>query len=64
MNGQLWQACFCGTEPVCTDCERCRRHCRCPQQVRDREEIRAFDTAYPGLRQAITRHHEQGAQEQ
>ena len=29
MNGQLWQECRCGTEPVCCDCERCNRHCRC-----------------------------------
>ena len=28
-KGQLWQECFCGTEPVCVDCEKCKRHCRC-----------------------------------
>jgi hypothetical protein len=35
MNGQLWQECFCGTEPVCVDCQRCKRHCTCsgPRQI-------------------------------
>jgi len=29
-NGQLWEPCpICGTEPVCLDCGRCRKHCRC-----------------------------------
>ena len=28
-HGQLWEPCFCGTEPVCLDCLRCERHCRC-----------------------------------
>lgn len=28
-HGQLWQACSCGEEPVCLDCERCYRHCDC-----------------------------------
>ncbi len=34
MNGQLWQECSCGKEPVCCDCEKCARHCRCgnPQE--------------------------------
>ena len=31
MKGQLWQECRCGREPVCIDCERCERHCRCGQ---------------------------------
>ena len=25
MNGQLWQECFCGTEPVCASCENTAR---------------------------------------
>ena len=29
MNGQLWQECRCGTEPVCCDCEKCQKHCKC-----------------------------------
>lgn len=29
MNGQLWQECRCGREPVCACCERCDRHCTC-----------------------------------
>lgn len=31
-NGQLWQPCSvrgCNNEPVCVDCMRCRKHCRC-----------------------------------
>ena len=34
MNGQLWQECFCGTEPVCATCECCEGHCTCPTQAR------------------------------
>lgn len=29
MRGQLWQECYCGTEPVCVECEKCERHCHC-----------------------------------
>ena len=29
MQGQLWQECFCGREPVCCTCEKCQKHCRC-----------------------------------
>ena len=29
MNGQLWQECYCGREPVCATCEKCRKHCIC-----------------------------------
>ena len=29
MNGQLWQECFCGTDPVCSMCEKCKSHCTC-----------------------------------
>jgi len=34
MRGQLWQECFCGKDPVCVDCEKCSKHCKCdkPQQ--------------------------------
>jgi hypothetical protein len=34
MKGQLWQECYCGTEPVCSVCEKCRKHCTCgkPEQ--------------------------------
>jgi hypothetical protein len=31
--GELWQECFCGTEPVCVSCERCARHCGCRRGV-------------------------------
>lgn len=33
MNGQLWQECFCGTEPVCSSCEKCNRHCTCGKPI-------------------------------
>lgn len=29
MNGQLWEPCFCGTEPVCASCMKCENHCTC-----------------------------------
>ncbi len=29
MNGQLWESCYCGTEPVCAQCMNCERHCSC-----------------------------------
>jgi hypothetical protein len=45
-HGQLWQECFCGTEPVCVRCERCERHCRCYPPG---EENRARDPGRPGL---------------
>ena len=28
-HGELWQECYCGTEPCCVNCERCARHCTC-----------------------------------
>ena len=34
MNGQLWQECRCGQEPVCADCEKCRKHCKCASPER------------------------------
>lgn len=60
MNGQLWQECYCGTEPVCSDCERCTRHCRCMQEG---EQVTACDRASPGLRQKVAEHLEQGSME-
>lgn len=29
MRGQLWEECYCGTEPVCAMCMKCSRHCTC-----------------------------------
>jgi len=29
MRGQLWEPCWCGTEPVCLDCFKCHKHCDC-----------------------------------
>lgn len=64
MTGQLWQECpRCGEEPVCIDCERCKKHCRCTQQQSDAAQRRAFERAYPGLLQQLAQHHDQGAQE-
>ncbi len=28
-NGQLWEPCRCGTEPVCVNCFNCEQHCDC-----------------------------------
>ena len=28
-EGQLWEPCHCGTEPVCSICFKCREHCTC-----------------------------------
>ena len=29
MNGQLWEPCWCGEEPVCAGCMNCEKHCTC-----------------------------------
>lgn len=64
MRGQLWQECTrCGAEPVCIDCERCDKHCRCAQRQREEKEIREFEAMSPGLLQKIAEHHEQGSRE-
>lgn len=47
MNGQLWQECYCGTEPVCSSCEKCAKHCKCgkrdnKQRNANRREINKF----------------------
>ena len=39
MNGQLWETCFCGTEPVCCVCFKCKRHCTC-----GKPELEKIDT--------------------
>lgn len=53
MNGQLWQECACGNEPVCSDCERCERHCRCTQ---DEAALKDVDPEKAALRQRIAAH--------
>lgn len=63
MPGQLWQECYCGTEPVCSDCENCDRHCSCEQAKSDAKQIREFEEAYPGLLEKIQKHHEDGGRE-
>ena len=32
MRGQRWEECFCGQEPICNDCEKCKKHCTCGKQ--------------------------------
>ncbi len=63
MNGQLWQECRCGEEPVCCDCEQCEKHCSCAQAKSDREQIAEFEAANPGFLDRLAIHHEQGASE-
>ena len=33
MRGQLWEECYCGTEPVCAMCQKCQKHCSCGKAV-------------------------------
>jgi len=44
MNGQLWEECYCGTEPVCADCHKCEQHCTCgePKTALDWETFTAL----------------------
>jgi hypothetical protein len=63
MQGQLWQECACGTEPVCCACERCAKHCRCATQQQERRRVLAVEQAHPGLLNKITEHQEQGGRE-
>ena len=52
MQGQLWQKCSvmgCGTEPVCSRCEECDRHCSC-----DAAEIEESTTAGMADVRAVT----------
>jgi hypothetical protein len=42
MNGQLWQECRCGREPVCVTCEKCSKHCQC-----GKPEIHKISTECP-----------------
>jgi hypothetical protein len=64
MKGQLWQECGrCNAEPVCIDCERCVKHCRCAHDERDRQQTAAFEKDHPGLLQRMAEHHEQGQRE-
>lgn len=64
MKGQLWEECYCGTEPVCCDCGNCENHCDCAQAANDKKEIEEFETQYPGFLNRLNRHHEDGANEQ
>jgi hypothetical protein len=42
MNGQLWEECFCGTEPVCASCEKCKKHCTCEKPVQPKMTAQDF----------------------
>jgi hypothetical protein len=64
MNGQLWEECFCGVEPVCCECGRCERHCRCALNAQARQMARELNTADPGFGARLVQHLEQGAAEQ
>lgn len=64
MQGQLWQECTrCGAEPVCSECERCAKHCRCTTAVSDQEQLTAFEAENPGMLRQLVEHHEQGTRE-
>ena len=67
MNGQLWQPCtVCGTEPVCTACERCEQHCRCATHRSEHDQLRElveFNRRNQGFLDGAVRHLEQGAME-
>lgn len=63
MNSELWQECFCGTEPVCADCEKCESHCRCKQIAKDQREIQEFEKQNPGFLDKLNRHYEDGGRE-
>lgn len=64
MKGQLWQPCpVCDAEPVCVDCERCRRHCTCARQTAERELYRQINREHPGFLESLVKHHEEGASE-
>lgn len=63
MNGQLWEPCRCGEEPVCVDCGYCERHCRCQQRQQDAEQTGEFNRRYPGFLDRAIRHDEDGSRE-
>jgi hypothetical protein len=54
MNGQLWQECtICGTEPVCSDCEKCKKHCTCSKPNRQRIDPVCDDPYRRGIGQGF-----------
>lgn len=63
MPGQLWQECYCGTEPVCSDCENCDDCCDCSQRADDAKQMQEFEEKHPGLLRRLQKHHEDGARE-
>jgi hypothetical protein len=63
MRGQLWQECSCGTEPVCCDCERCSKHCRCASRQQRRAHVLEVEQVPPGLLDKVVEHQEQGSME-
>jgi hypothetical protein len=66
MTGELWQQCNhrgCKTEPVCSACEFCKKHCQCEQRASDAQERAEFERAYPGVMAELEKHREQGAAE-
>lgn len=63
MPGQLWQECYCGTEPVCADCEKCARHCSCERDKSDAKQIQEFEQQNPGFLEELHKHYEDGSRE-
>ena len=63
MKGQLWQECFCGTEPVCVDCERCAAHCRCAENAKCRRVATEIEASDPGFWSRLEQHLEESARE-
>lgn len=53
MNGQLWQECYCGTEPVCSVCEKCRKHCRCGKSDKPKIDITYVEPYRRGIGQGF-----------
>jgi hypothetical protein len=53
MNGQLWQECFCGTEPVCASCEKCKKHCTCGKPVQPKISTECAEPYRRGIGQGF-----------
>lgn len=53
MNGQLWQECNCGAEPVCCDCERCKKHCTCGSKLEPQINLGCAEPYRRGLGQGF-----------
>ena len=52
MSGQLWEPCFCGTEPVCSACMNCQDHCTCGKP-KEKSIIPPFEPYRKGIGQGF-----------